>query len=96
MLSLKAQWLNPPNGTNPDVIKEIETKYARWIKVLADDNLEILRDAFNIASRHHWEYQVWNGKALHGIRPELNKHAGRQPKFNLQFEDVEPNMVQSL
>lgn len=87
MLSLKAHWLNPPEDTKPDVVEYIEKKYAQWMTVLADDDVPRLREVFNIASRHHWEYQLWDAKAVRGIRHELDQWGGRRAEFHLEFRE---------
>lgn len=91
MLSLKAHWGNSDPITPRSTVKEIESQYARWMKVLANDDIDALEKMVPTRSDRHWEYVLFQEKTLRALENMLPFYLREKPKFWLEFiEDGKP------
>jgi len=89
MSVLKAVWINSP-GVEPDKVVVLEERYAKWMTNLCDGNFDHLKQAHDKSSGNHWEYIVWNEKALLGIKPHMPDHITQKPQFALKVYEAAP------
>lgn len=81
----RAHWTNASSRVSETAKHVAEIRYAQWMDVLCEGDIQFLRHAYNMSSRHHPEYVVLDTKAKIGISSFMSPHEIGHAHFALEF-----------